>query len=92
MLTPENIERVRALDAIANRRGQSLAQMAIAWMLRSNRVTSALIGASRPAQVVEAVGSLKHTQFSVEELVEIDRYAVEGGVNLWTASAELAKT
>ena len=89
MLTEENLDHVRALGAIAKRRGQSLVQMAIAWVLRDKRVTSALIGASRPAQVVEAVGALENATFSAEELAEIDRYAVEGGVNLWARSAEL---
>ena len=89
MLTDENLAHVRALAAIAKRRGQSLAQLALAWVLREKRVTSALIGASRPAQVVEAVGALRNATFAAEELAEIDRYAVEGGINLWTRSAEL---
>ena len=88
-LTPELMERVRALDAIANNRGQSLAEMAIAWTLRDARVTSALIGASRPSQVIDAVGALKNAVFSQAELTEIDKYASEGGVNLWKQSAEL---
>jgi L-glyceraldehyde 3-phosphate reductase len=88
MLSEANIERVRQLDAIAKRRGQSLAQMALAWVLRGKRVTSALIGASRPEQVADAVGALRTPNFTTEELGEIDRYAVESGVNLWTASAE----
>ncbi|MBB3139538.1 L-glyceraldehyde 3-phosphate reductase [Halomonas organivorans] len=87
-LSAENLERVRALNAIAERRGQSLAQMAIAWVLRRGRVTSALIGASRPQQVIDCVGALEQLDFSDAELAEIDRYAVEGGVNLWAASAE----
>jgi L-glyceraldehyde 3-phosphate reductase len=89
LLTEDNIDRVRQLDAIAKRRGQSLAQMAIAWALRDKRVISALIGASRPEQVAEAVKALDKLGFTGEELKEIDRYAVEGGVNLWTGSAEL---
>jgi L-glyceraldehyde 3-phosphate reductase len=89
MLSEANLERVRQLDAIAQRRGQTLAQMALAWVLRGGRVTSALIGASRPEQVADAVGALKNLGFSKEELAEIDRYAVEGGVNLWKTSAEL---
>jgi L-glyceraldehyde 3-phosphate reductase len=88
-LTPENLDRVRQLDAIAKRRGQSLAQMALAWALRDRRVTSALIGASRPQQVVDAVKALDTLAFTVEELKEIDRYAVDSGINLWTQSAEL---
>jgi L-glyceraldehyde 3-phosphate reductase len=82
-LSAQNIERARALDAIARRRGQSLAQMAIAWVLRDRRVTSALIGASSPEQVSENVDALSNLSFSDQELQEIDRYAVEGGVNLW---------
>ena len=89
MLSEANLERVRQLDAIAKQRGQTLAQMALAWVLRGGRVTSALIGASRPEQVVDAVGALKNPGFNKEELAEIDRYAVEGGVNLWKTSAEL---
>jgi L-glyceraldehyde 3-phosphate reductase len=90
MLSKTNIERIRHLDAIANRRGQSLAQMALAWVLRGKRVTSALIGASRPEQVADAVAALKHADFTTDELAEIDRYAVDSGVNLWAASSERA--
>jgi L-glyceraldehyde 3-phosphate reductase len=89
MLTPENIERVRHLDAIAKRRGQTLAQMALAWALRDKRVTSALIGASSPEQVTDSVKALDKLSFAADELKEIDRYAVEGGVNIWRQSAEL---
>jgi L-glyceraldehyde 3-phosphate reductase len=90
MLSAANLERVRQLDAMATQRGQSLAQMALAWVLRGKRVTSALIGASRPEQVIDAVAALKNTGFTTEELAEIDRYAVDSGVNLWAASAERA--
>lgn len=82
-LSAENIEHVRKLNAIAERRGQSLAQMALAWTLRDARVSSALIGASRPEQVRENVGALANLAFSHEEIAEIDRYATEGGINLW---------
>ncbi|AYQ39879.1 glyceraldehyde 3-phosphate reductase [Burkholderia aenigmatica] len=82
-LSVDNLDQVRKLNAIAERRGQSLAQMALAWVLRNGRVTSALIGASRAEQVRENVGALKHLEFSAEELAEIDRYATEGGINLW---------
>ncbi|WP_333977326.1 L-glyceraldehyde 3-phosphate reductase [Burkholderia cepacia] len=82
-LSADNLEHVRKLNVIAERRGQSLAQMALAWVLRNGRVTSALIGASRAEQVRENVGALKHLEFSAEELAEIDRYATEGGINLW---------
>jgi L-glyceraldehyde 3-phosphate reductase len=89
MLSPENLERTRQLDAIAKRRGQTLAQMALAWALRDKRVTSALIGASRPEQVADSVKALDNPSFTADELKEIDRYAVEGGVNIWRQSAEL---
>ncbi|HDR9804192.1 TPA: L-glyceraldehyde 3-phosphate reductase [Burkholderia cenocepacia] len=82
-LSADNLEHVRKLNAIAERRGQSLAQMALAWVLRNGRVTSALIGASRAEQVRENVGALSNLEFSAEELAEIDRYATEGGINLW---------
>lgn len=82
-LSEANIARVRALNEIAQRRGQSLAQLALAWTLRDARVTSALIGASRPEQIVENVAALDNLAFSAEELAEIDRHAVEGGINLW---------
>jgi len=82
-LAAANIERARALAGIAQRRGQSLAQLALAWTLRDARVTSALIGASRPEQLVENVAALDNLAFTAEELAEIDRHAVEGGINLW---------
>ena len=82
-LSAENLERVRALGQIAQRRGQSLAQMALAWVLRDPRITSALIGASSAAQVRENVAALRMLAFSPEELAEIDRHAQEGGVDLW---------
>ncbi|EDT37831.1 L-glyceraldehyde 3-phosphate reductase [Burkholderia ambifaria] len=82
-LSADNLEHVRKLNGIAQRRGQSLAQMALAWVLRNGRVTSALIGASRAEQVRENVGALKNLEFSAEELAEIDRHATEGGINLW---------
>jgi L-glyceraldehyde 3-phosphate reductase len=83
VLSEENLARVRALDAIARRRGQTLAQMAYAWVLRDPRVTSTLIGASSPEQIRENVAALAGLAFSVGELAEIDQYAVECGVNLW---------
>ncbi len=82
-LSEANIARARALNEIAARRGQSLAQLALAWTLRDPRVSSALIGASRPQQIVENVAALDNLAFSAKELAEIDRYAVEGGINLW---------
>lgn len=83
-LSEENLARARALNEIAKRRGQSLAQMAIAWILRDPRVTSALIGASSPEQISENAAALNNLAFSPEELVEIDRYAIESGVSLWS--------
>lgn len=82
-LNPQNLQHVAALNDIAKSRGQSLAQMAIAWVLRDARVTSALIGASKPAQIVELAGTLKRMDFSDAELEKIDHHAVEGGINLW---------
>ena len=82
-LSEANLAHVRALNEIAKARGQSLAQLALAWTLRDPRVTSALIGASRPEQIVENVGALDNLVFSAEELALIDRHAVEGGINLW---------
>jgi L-glyceraldehyde 3-phosphate reductase len=82
-LSEENLARVRALNDIAKTRGQSLAQMAISWVLRDPRVTSALIGASRPQQIRDNVAALQRLDFTEEELREIDRHAQEGGVNLW---------
>lgn len=86
-LSEENLARVRALDAIARRRGQTLAQMALAWVLRDPRVTTTLIGASKPAQIRENVAALENLTFSSAELAEIDQYAVESGVDLWRKPA-----
>jgi L-glyceraldehyde 3-phosphate reductase len=82
-LSEANLEKVRALDGIARSRGQSLAQMAIAWVLRDARVTSALIGASRVEQLRENLAALDRLGFSEEELRAIDAHATEGGLNLW---------
>ncbi len=82
-LSEQNLRHVRALNEIAHARGQSLAQMATAWVLRDARVTSALIGASKPAQIVDLVGAMHNLKFSQEELQAIDQHAVEGGINLW---------
>jgi L-glyceraldehyde 3-phosphate reductase len=86
-LTEENLERVRALNAIASRRGQTLAQMAVAWTLRDPRVTSALVGASSVEQLDDTLGALRRLDFSREEIDEIDRHAVESGINLWAPSS-----
>lgn len=82
-LSEQNLVHVRALDAIARARGQSLAQMAVAWVLRHPGMSSALIGASKPEQITELVGALDRLDFSAEELAAIDRHAVDGGINLW---------
>jgi L-glyceraldehyde 3-phosphate reductase len=87
-LSEENLARVRALDQIAQRRGQELAQMAIAWTLRDPRVTSALIGASSVEQLEQNVAALGNLAFSDDELAEIDRHAVDSGINLWAASSD----
>jgi L-glyceraldehyde 3-phosphate reductase len=87
MLTDENMSRVRALSSIAESRGQRLSQMALAWALRDPRVTSLVIGASSVAQLEENVTALDNLSFSAEELVQIDRYAVESGIDLWRGPA-----
>jgi L-glyceraldehyde 3-phosphate reductase len=87
MLTDENLAKVRGLDAIARGRGQTLAQMAIAWILRDPRVTSAVVGASSVEQLEDTLGALDHLEFGADELKQIDRYATESGVNLWAASS-----
>ena len=86
MLSEENLARVRALGAIARRRGQSLAQMAVAWVLRDPRVTSALVGARDVAQLESTLAALDGAPFSDEELAEIDVHAVDGGIDLWEPS------
>jgi L-glyceraldehyde 3-phosphate reductase len=87
-LSEENINRVRALNKIAQRRGQSLAQMAIAWVLRDERVTSALIGARNVEQLDNSLDALKQLRFTDEELIEIDRYAQDGSIDLWKGARE----
>jgi len=87
LLTEENLTRIRALNEIAGRRGQSLAQMSLAWTLRDPRITSTLIGVSSVAQLEDSLGALEKRDFSREELEAIDRYASEGHINLWAASS-----
>ncbi len=87
LLSEQNLERVRALNEIARGRGQSLAQLAISWVLRDPRVSSALIGASSVAQLEQNLGALAHLDFSPEELEEIDRHAVDSAINLWASSS-----
>jgi L-glyceraldehyde 3-phosphate reductase len=87
LITEEALEKIRALSGIARSRGQSLAQMALAWTLRDPRVTSALAGASRIEQLEANVAALENLDFDDEELREIDRYATESGINIWAASS-----
>jgi len=87
-LSEENLAKVQALNAIAARRGQTLAQMALAWCLRDPRVTSVLSGASAPEQITHNVAALGQLDFTAEELAEIDRYATESGINRWARSSQ----
>jgi L-glyceraldehyde 3-phosphate reductase len=88
-LNEKNLSNIRSLNEIAEQRGQTLAQMAIAWVLRKEGVNSALIGASKPEQVVDCVKALDNLHFSDENLKEIDQYAMDGLINIWAQSAEL---
>jgi L-glyceraldehyde 3-phosphate reductase len=87
MLSEQNLTHIRALNAIAERRGQSLAQLALSWALRDERVTSLVIGASSVRQVDDSLGALDNLEFSADELAEIDAHAVEGGIDLWRGSS-----
>jgi L-glyceraldehyde 3-phosphate reductase len=87
-LSEENLARVRGLAGIARRRGQTLAQLALAWTLRDPRVTSTLIGVSRLEQFEQNLGALDRLDFDDAELAEIDTFATEGGINLWQASSD----
>jgi L-glyceraldehyde 3-phosphate reductase len=86
-LNEENLRRIRALNEIAQKRGQTLAQLAVAWVLRDPRVTSALVGASSVRQLENTVAALQRLDFSDDELAEIYRHAVESGINLWARSS-----
>jgi L-glyceraldehyde 3-phosphate reductase len=90
LLSDDNIARIQALNEIAKARGQSLAQMALAWVLRDPRVTSALIGARTVAQLEDSLAALKTLGFTAEELAQIDRHATEGAIDLWKISSTLA--
>jgi L-glyceraldehyde 3-phosphate reductase len=90
LITDENLTRVRALNEIAQRRSQTLAQMAVAWVLRDEPVTSALVGASSVRQLEQTVGALDRRDFDAEELAEIERYAQEGDINIWEPSSEVS--
>jgi L-glyceraldehyde 3-phosphate reductase len=89
-ISEENLARVRALNEIAEGRGQTLAQLALAWVLRDSRMTSTLIGASSVAQLEDNVAAVKRLDFTDDELTEIDKYAVESGVDLWAGAREAA--
>ena len=88
MLSERNLDKVRALNQIAAQRGQSLAQMALAWVLRKPPITSALIGASSWSQIKECLGALQKPGFSTDELQRIDQHAVDGDLNIWAASSQ----
>ena len=88
LLTDDTLAKIRALNDIAARRGQTLAQMALAWVLRDERVTSALVGASSVEQLEQNLSALERLDFTADELEEIDRYATESDVNIWAASSE----
>ncbi|WP_082584939.1 L-glyceraldehyde 3-phosphate reductase [Caulobacter sp. Root655] len=92
MLSADNLARIQALDALAKARGQSLAQMALAWALRDPRVTSALIGARTVAQLEDSLVALNTLGFTAEELAQIDRHATEGAVDLWKISSNLSSS
>jgi L-glyceraldehyde 3-phosphate reductase len=86
-LSEETLRHVQALAEVARGRGQTLAQLAISWVLRDKRVTSALLGASSVTQLEENLAATAKTEFSAEEIAEIDRNAVDAGVNIWAASS-----
>jgi L-glyceraldehyde 3-phosphate reductase len=90
LLSEENLARIRGLAGIASRRGQSLAQMAIAWVLRDPRITSALIGARTVEQLDDSLDALNNLDFTGDELAEIDTFATDGGIDLWRVSSKLA--
>ena len=83
LLTEQNLNHIRALNSLAAGRGQTLAQLALAWVLRDERVTSALVGASSVKQLEDSLGAVRNLDFTADELAEIDRFATEGGLNLW---------
>lgn len=88
-ITPALISDLKELNDIAKKRGQTLAQMALAWVLRGGRVTTALIGASSSKQVLDCVGAIENMYFTAEELREIDRLSGDIGINLWAKSSEI---
>jgi L-glyceraldehyde 3-phosphate reductase len=88
-LSEQNLAHVRALNQLAEQRGQTLAQMAIAWVLRDPRVTSALVGARTVEQLEDSVGALRNPHFSAEELATINRFATDAGIDIWNASSRI---
>jgi L-glyceraldehyde 3-phosphate reductase len=86
-ITPQAIASVRALDALAQTRGQSLAQMALAWVLRDGGITTALIGASKPEQVIDCAGAISNLTFTADELSQIDLISTDQDINLWAKSS-----
>ncbi|MFK3663186.1 aldo/keto reductase [Scandinavium sp. NPDC088450] len=88
MLSESNLKSLHLLNEMAQQRGQTMAQMALSWLLKDNRVTSVLIGASRPEQLEENVQALNNLQFSEQELAQIDQHVADGQLNLWQASSD----
>jgi L-glyceraldehyde 3-phosphate reductase len=88
MLSESNLNSLRLLQEMAHSRGQSMAQMALSWLLKDSRVTSVLIGASRPQQLEENVQALNNLTFSAEELAQIDQHVADGQLNLWQTSSD----
>jgi L-glyceraldehyde 3-phosphate reductase len=92
LISEENIRRIRGLNGIAEKRGQTLAQMAIAWVLRDTRVTSALVGARTVEQLADTLKSLDKLAFSAQELKDIDALATDGGLDLWKVSSSIGRS
>ena len=88
MLTDANLNSLQLLNKMAHARGQTMAQMALSWLLKDDRVTSVLIGASRPEQLEENVQALNNLRFTDEELKQIDQHVADGELNLWQASSD----
>jgi L-glyceraldehyde 3-phosphate reductase len=91
VLSETALHNIRQLNEIAKNRGQTLAQMAIAWVLRNGGITTALIGASRPEQIIDCVGAIGNLTFTAEDLQKIDQYAIEQAINLWAVSSETSE-
>ena len=91
MLSETALHNIRQLNEIAKTRGQTLAQMAIAWVLRNGGITTALIGASRPEQIIDCVGAIENLTFTAEDLQKIDQYSIDQAINLWAVSSETSE-